>query len=234
MALETPHKHQVRLLPASTGTDATASLSRTGARASTGCHLWGVLVAVFHQALSQQARHRLQLLLGLPDVGVQLEDLLEVAAGGQVVLPPGRGEEIKKRDISKRKGERADWTHLQTLVSQGPSVEGLLVARLQPQGGVAVLLGLSESIQLQEADGSGGRAERLNAAGGSTTWWVGAKVPVGVKGALLGLQGHALPVFLQSFLEAASLHQLVALPLQQREARLFSPGCAQKRHPSPS
>lgn len=35
---------------------------------------------VVHQALSQQARHHLELLLRLPDVWVQSEDFLEVAA----------------------------------------------------------------------------------------------------------------------------------------------------------
>lgn len=42
---------------------------------------------VFHQTPPQQTRHHLQLLLGLLDVGVQLEDFLQVAAGWQVVLP---------------------------------------------------------------------------------------------------------------------------------------------------
>lgn len=49
------------------------------------------LCCVLHQTLSQQGRHRLQLLLSLPDVGVQLEDFLQVAAGGQVVLAEMRG-----------------------------------------------------------------------------------------------------------------------------------------------
>lgn len=51
-------------------------------------HLGGVFATVLHQAPSQQTRHCLQFLLSLLDVGVQLEDLLEVAAGRQVVLPP--------------------------------------------------------------------------------------------------------------------------------------------------
>lgn len=37
--------------------------------------------SAFHETLSQQARHHLKLLLGLLNVGVQLEDFLEVAAG---------------------------------------------------------------------------------------------------------------------------------------------------------
>lgn len=53
-------------------------------------------------------------------------------------------------------------------------------------------------------------------------------IPVGVKSALFRFQGETLAVLLQSFLEAASLHQIVAFSFQQREAGLFSPGCAQK------
>lgn len=53
---------------------------------------------VFHQTLPQQTRHHLQLLLSLPDVGVQLEDFLQVAAGWQVVLP--QRSNIKIRRIS--------------------------------------------------------------------------------------------------------------------------------------
>lgn len=49
------------------------------------------LCCVLHQTLSQQCRHHLQLLLSLPDVGVQLQHLLQVAAGGQVVLAETRG-----------------------------------------------------------------------------------------------------------------------------------------------
>lgn len=39
-----------------------------------------------HQALSQQARHQLKLLLGLLNFWVQMEDFLKVTAGRQVVL----------------------------------------------------------------------------------------------------------------------------------------------------
>lgn len=57
--------------------------------------------SLFHQALSQQTRHHLQLLLSLPHVGVQLEDFLEVAAGRQVVLQQ-RKKWIKKYMIIKQ------------------------------------------------------------------------------------------------------------------------------------
>lgn len=55
------------------------------------CALHLHLRRVLHQTLPQQGRDRLQLLLSLPDVGVQLEDLLQVAAGGQVVLAAATG-----------------------------------------------------------------------------------------------------------------------------------------------
>lgn len=114
---------------------------------------------VFHQTAPQQTRHHLQLLLGLLDVGVQLEDFLQVAAGRQVVLPQRWG---RRGVTSKSEEYQTAWEHrrnvlrhLQTLVSQRSSVEGLLVARLQLQSRVTVPFGLFKAIQFQEANGSG-------------------------------------------------------------------------------
>lgn len=47
-----------------------------------------------------------------------------------------------------------DPPHLQALVGQGSSVEGLLVVCFQFQCGVTVLLGISKPFQLQEAQRS--------------------------------------------------------------------------------
>ncbi|KAF3833931.1 hypothetical protein F7725_025135 [Dissostichus mawsoni] len=58
------------------------------------CYPWCVCRAV-HQALPQQTCHLLQLQLGLPDVGVQLEDFLQITAGRQVILHRGMRREPK-------------------------------------------------------------------------------------------------------------------------------------------
>lgn len=58
------------------------------------CYLWGV----FHQTLPQQPRHHLQLLFRLLNIGIQLEDFLEVGAGWQVVLT--RAEKIRSLNKS--------------------------------------------------------------------------------------------------------------------------------------
>lgn len=51
--------------------------------------------------------------------------------------------------------------HLQTLVGQRSSVESFLVGGFQAQSRVAVLLGLLEAAQLQQADGSVGGSASL-------------------------------------------------------------------------
>lgn len=68
-------------------------------------HPWCMCSAV-HQALSQQACHHLQLLLSLSDVWVQLEDFLEVTAGGQVVLVRGHTQTQYKRTYKIKLGEK--------------------------------------------------------------------------------------------------------------------------------
>lgn len=59
---------------------------------------------------------------------------------------------------------------------QGPSVEGLLVARFQLQSRITVLLGLLEPTQLQEANGSAGvsaaaAADATRVVNGSMVMW---------------------------------------------------------------
>lgn len=49
--------------------------------------------------------------------------------------------------------------------------------------------------------------------------------PVGVEGALVGLEGETLAVLVQRPLKVALLHQVIALPLQQGEAGFLLPGC---------
>lgn len=117
-------------------------------------------------------------------------------------------------------------------MSQGSSVKGLLVAGLQLQRRVTVPSGLLKAIHLQEADGSGWQQKHSASDRPASIWYQNASVfestaPVGVEGALLGFEGEAFAVLVQSRLKVALLHQVVALPLQQSETGFLFPGCGE-------
>lgn len=105
-------------------------------------------------------------------------------------------------------------------MSQGSSVEGFLVARLQLQSSVTVLFSLIKSAQFQQADGS--KREEIQSKvrislGGKSDFTMRRftySVPVCVESTFIRFHGETVSVLLQSLLVESFLDKFVAFLFQ--------------------